>query len=265
MASKSGGFFRKFRILFLLFILLLVAGDAWLTKMRTTDWDRPLTIVVYPINGDGSDVAANYIEELALEGLAPIETFFIEEAKHYDLALEKPVELRLAPRLNEMPPKVPPDKAPLNVMWWSLKMRLWSVMFESEYNGPPADIKMFVMFFNPEAHESLDHSLGLEKGLVGIVNAFADKKFQPKNNVVIAHEILHTVGATDKYDLATGRPSYPYGYAKPEQDPLYPQEYAELMGGMIPVSRSEFEMPDSLDECLIGPVSAMEIRWVEEI
>lgn len=261
----SGGFFRKFRILILLFILFIVAGDQWLTKMRTTDWDRPLTIVVYPINGDSSDVAAKYIEELALEDLAPIETFFTEEAEHYELSLAKPVELRLAPRLDDMPPKVPRVKSPLKVMWWSLKMRLWTVTLESDYSGPPPDIKMFVMYFNPEARDSLDHSLGLEKGLVGIVNAFADKKFKGKNNVVITHEILHTVGATDKYDLATGRPIYPQGYAKPKQDPLYPQEYAEIMGGMIPTSRAEFEMPDSLGECLIGPTSALEIRWVEEI
>ena len=36
-----------------------------------------------------------------------------------------------------------------------------------------------------------------------------------ENNVIVAHEILHTFGATDKYDPATTQPRYPDGYAEP--------------------------------------------------
>ena len=259
----SGGFFRKFRIAILLFVLFIVAGDAYLTKVRSTDWDRPLTLVVYPINGDGSETSSVYIEELTREDFNAIERFFTEEASHYKLPLAKPVEVRLAPLLGEKPPKAPQDKTPLNVAWWSLKMRWWSATVETNYQGPPPDIKMYVLYFDAEKNGAVDHSLGLEKGLIGVVYGYADRKLTEKNNVVIAHEFLHTVGATDKYDLNSGQPNHPEGYAKPDKEPLFPQDYAEIMGGKIPVSQSESNMPESLDECLVGPKSAQEINWLQ--
>jgi hypothetical protein len=81
------------------------------------------------------------------------------------------------------------------------------------------------------------------------------------NDVVIAHELLHTLGATDKYDLATGLPSHPAGYAEPERAPLHPQSHAELMGGRIPLSGSRAETPESLRRVVIGPATAREIGW----
>ena len=48
-----------------------------------------------------------------------------------------------------------------------------------------------------------------------MVNAFADNVLEEKN-VVLVHEILHTLGATDKYDSKTSSPLYPDGYADPE-------------------------------------------------
>ena len=58
---------------------------------------------------------------------------------------------------------------------------------------------------------------GLQKGLIGVVNAFASDEQAAQNNVVIAHELLHTVGATDKYDPRTNQPSHPDGYAEPDR------------------------------------------------
>jgi hypothetical protein len=259
----SGGFFRKFRILILLFVLFVVAGDAYLTKLRSTDWDRPLTVVVYPINGDGSTASAEYIDELTREDFSAIERFFTEEARHYELPLTKPMELRLAPMLGEKPPRAPQEKSLLNVGWWSLKMRWWSATVESRYQGPPPDIKMYVLYYDAKNNGNVDHSLGLEKGLIGVVYGYAQEQLTSQNNVVIAHELLHTVGATDKYDMASGQPILPQGYAKPDQQPLYPQEFAEIMGGVIPISAAESKMPESLDECLIGPESAQEINWIQ--
>ena len=258
----SSGLFRKFRIIVLLFVLFIVGVDAYLTKVRTTDWDQPLIVVVYPINGDGSTASADYIDELTAEDFSAIESFFTEEAQYYHLPLTKPVEVRLAPKLSEKPPKAPTDKTPVNVAWWSLKMRWWSATMDSDYHGPPPNIKMYVQYFDAEKNVVVDHSLGLEKGLIGVVYGYADKQLTGKNNVVIAHEFLHTVGATDKYNLASGQPILPEGYAKPDKDPLYPQEYAEIMAGVVPLAPTESRMPESLDECLIGPKSAQEIHWM---
>ena len=57
----------------------------------------------------------------------------------------------------------------------------------------------------------------MEKGRIGSVNLFATKTQASQNQVVIVHELLHGFGAQDKYDLKTGQPLYPLGYAHPEK------------------------------------------------
>jgi uncharacterized protein YbjT (DUF2867 family) len=96
-----------------------------------------------------------------------------------------------------------------------------------------------------------------------VVNAFASPQQAGSNKVIIAHELLHTLGASDKYDPATGQPLYPDGYAEPEADPRLPQKLAELMGGRIPFSATDSQIPRSLDEVIIGTVTGQEIRWRE--
>jgi hypothetical protein len=254
--------FRKFRILVLLIILFLVAAGTYLTKLRSTDWDRPLTVAIYPINGDGSAVSSEYISELSLDNFQNIETFFTDEAEHYDLALKHPVELVMGPVLTELPPAPPTDRNILGVMWWSLKIRLWSRGVGDDY-GPPADIRIFVLYHDPEANPRLAHSLGLQKGLLGVVHAFARWREAGSNNMVIAHELLHTLGATDKYDLLTNQPIFPIGYAEPDKDPVLPQEYAEIMAGRVPLSKTNAEQPAHLGSVLMGEATALEIRWIE--
>lgn len=47
--------------------------------------------------------------------------------------------------------------------------------------------------------KQLKHSVGLQKSLVKIVNAYASKSQAGQNNIIVAHEFLHTVEAGDKY------------------------------------------------------------------
>jgi hypothetical protein len=102
--------------------------------------------------------------------------------------------------------------------------------------------------------------VGLQGGLIGIINAFADKAYVGSNQFVIAHELMHTLGATDKY-AANNMPAHPAGYAEPYRQPLYPQRFAEIMGGRIPLSPQKSRMPESLDEVVVGVATAAEINW----
>ncbi len=259
---SAGGQFRLLRILFLLLILFAVAMSSLLTWLRTTDWDRPLVVAIYPINGDGSAVSANYIAQLDIETFAPIETFFEQEAAFYHLPLKKPFELVLGPVLKEKPPRPPDEPSVLGNVLWSLDIRYWAWQVARKY-GPPADIQMFVLYHDPKSHVRLRHSLGLRKGLLGVVNAFASAREAGGNNLVIAHEMLHTVGASDKYDPATNLPLYPIGYAEPDKQPLLPQELAEIMAGRIPIAPGEAVQARSLGRALIGPQTAREIYWIK--
>ena len=119
-----------------------------------------------------------------------------------------------------------------------------------------------MLFHDPQLMPVLPHSTGLEKGLVGIAHVFAAKGMARANLVVVAHELLHTLGATDKYDLETNQPRYPDGYADPDQEPRLPQQRAELMAGRIPVDEQHAEQPESLRQVVIGALTAREIGWV---
>jgi hypothetical protein len=100
----------------------------------------------------------------------------------------------------------------------------------------------------------------MNKGLLGLVHAFGSKELQGRNNLVIAHEMLHTVGATDKYN-ENGEPIFPEGYAEPNKKKRYPQRRAEIMAGRIPLNSDESSMPTSLRKCVLGDLTAQEIRW----
>ena len=71
---------------------------------------------------------------------------------------------------------------------------------------------------------------------MAIAHLYADDGAHGSNQVVIAHELLHTLGATDKYDRATGQPLVPEGLGDPGQSPRYPQQFGEIMAGRVAVS-----------------------------
>jgi hypothetical protein len=125
----------------------------------------------------------------------------------------------------------------------------------------PEDIRIFVLYHDPALTPSVAHSLGLTKGLIGVVYAFADPQMNGENNVVIAHELLHTLGATDKYRVGDDAPRFPDGYGDPRQVPLYPQRAAEIMAGRRMLSADRWQQADGLGEVVIGPLTAAEIRW----
>jgi len=257
----KGGFFRRVRVGVLLFVLAVVAADAWLTRLRTTDWDKPLWVTVYPINGDASAAAEGYIHGLSRASFRPIERFMARQARHYGVGLAEPMAVRLGPQIPEPPPASPGNGNPLAVGWWSLKMRYWAYRASHDAGGPPYDIRLFAIYFDPATHPRLAHSLGLQKGLIGVANLYADPAMAGTNRVIMAHELLHTVGATDKYDLSTNRPLYPAGYAEPARSPRFPQRKAEIMAGRIPLSPTRAAVPRSLAFTVIGPRTAREINW----
>ncbi len=251
--------FKRFRVIIWLYILFMVAGGAWITKSRTTDWDSTLNVAIYPINGDGSEVTQKYIEKLSNDTFSDIEEFFDKEARRYGLSLKHPFDFYLSKQLDASPPKPPVKGSTFSIMLWSLELRYWA---SSNDNYPyPKQIQIFVIYFDPETTPTVAHSLGLQQGLIGVVNAFSEKRMTRENNVIITHELLHTVGAIDKYDPASNMPLYPVGYANPDQDPLYPQKQAEIMGGRIPIDKNEADTPQKLKQVIIGEATATEIRW----
>ena len=147
-------------------------------------------------------------------------------------------------------------------MLWGLQLRYWVFRNTPDNDSNLRRVRVFVAYYQGQDNQPLAHSVGLQKGLIGIVNAFAHRQHTKQNNIVIAHEILHTVGATDKYNFFGG-PQFPEGYSNPHRQPLYPQRYAEIMAGRIPTSRYSSYMAKSLRSVRMNKLTASEIAWYD--
>jgi hypothetical protein len=251
--------FRKLRILILLFVLFLVGAGSWIEHARLTDWDEPIWVAVYPIAGDQSPRTRAYLRRLGLEHLRPIEGFMAEQGQRFGIVSRKPVKLSLARPGHELPPSPPENGSVLSVMYWSLRLRYWA--WRNEDADLLGDVSLFVIYHDPAVRSSVPHSLGMKEGHIGVVHGFADDAMTPANNVVILHELLHTLGASDKYNPSNNLPVYPDGYAEPGREPLHPQAKAEIMAGRIPVSATQAAIPKNLRQTVLGLSTASEIGW----
>lgn len=252
---------KNIRIALLLLVLAGVALHTWFDRRATQSWHETVWVGIFPLNGDGSARAQQYIDGLTVKEFAAIEEFLAREARRYGLQLEQPLHVELYPQGHQLPPALDPGAGPLGIAWWSLKLRWFASRASSVPGRAPPRIRMFVLYHDPATLERAPDSHGLQKGLVGVAHVFADPAMAGSNNIVIAHELLHTVGASDKYDPGSGAPLFPIGFADRDRMPLYPQDQAEIMAGRLALSAQEWELPRSLRSVVVGPETALEIRW----
>ena len=251
---------RKLRIAILLLILATVAQRTWL-QTQTVDWHNNFYVALHPVNADGSAQVAQYLATLDAAQFQAIADYMAEESQRYGLAIRRPFEVQLGASIDSLPPQ-PTHGGMFDAILWSLHFRWWAWRHSPPMTVRP-DIRLYLLYFDASKFHTLPHSTALNKGRIGLINLFGDRAYAQQNAVVIAHELLHTVGATDKYDLSSNQPLYPAGFAEPEKQPRYPQDFAELMGGRLPLSAEKADIPADLSQTLIGEQTAREIGWVQ--
>ena len=255
--------FKIIRVLTLLFIFIAVAFYTKTQKINSRSWSKPLQVVIYPMNGDGSPMVEEYISQLDTATYKEIDQFFHSEAKHRSLSIQYPTTTRLGDIVTNHPPLAPlPDAGFAKIAWWSIKLRYWAFRNTPDDDSNFQRIRAFVFYHTPEENKRLKHSLGLDKGLLIIAHTFASAEQAQHSNIIIAHELLHTIGASDKYD-SNIQPIFPDGYANPDKSPLHPQFMAEIMAVKIPSSTVKSEMAKNLKHCVIGEKTAREINWIK--
>ena len=252
---------RNFRIAILLVVLAIVAGGAWLDRQRTTSWQQTVWVGAFPVNADGSAAAADYISTLSEADLQPVSDFVAAEAHRYGVLIDAPVGIRLYPILSAAPPQLAANASVSERILWSLRLRRYRSHVVGAVERSRPKIALFLLYHDPARSPVLPHSQGLQRGLMGVVHLFAARSQAAHNAVVTAHELLHTFGATDKYAPDSDAPLFPDGYAEPGRVPRYPQRYAEIMAGRVPLSPDRQQMPDDLSQTLVGPATAREIGW----
>ena len=250
---------KKIRVSILLLILAWVAYGTW--QDMNQDWNKSVIVLLHPINADGDATTAKYIEQISIENLEQTQHFLAENSRQFR-GQTIFFDFQLGRTLTQLPPKVPASNSMLNNILWSLKFRYYAWKQHQSVDGSP-DVTLYLNFYNPQKTNVLKHSVALQRGRIGAVNLFAAEKYRGSNQVVATHELLHTFGATDKYDMLSGQPIYPLGYAEPDLKPLYPQNMAEIMGGYIPLSESKSVTPKSLQYTMMSPTTAQEIGWIK--
>ena len=187
--------FKNFRIVVLLIILATLAIYVKDQKLATQGWYKTLDIVVYPINPSHSPIVDRYIDSLSTQSFSSIDKMIKRESAKYNIISSTPTATRLGDTLSVIPPAPPtPDSSILAIMLWSLKLRIWVWKNAPDEINNQHLIRMFVLFHDPAIMPQLRHSVGLQKGLMGIVNAYGVKSQTIQNNMVIAHEFLHHSG-----------------------------------------------------------------------
>lgn len=248
------------RICVLLTVLAIVGFTSAHQLVYTRNWNQTLQVSVFPINGDGHLSTHAYIQTLSDRSFSAINRWGEREAKRYDLALQTPFHVVLGEQIANLPPTFPVNGNPIDVLIWGLRFRYWAWRNTPEDDANLTRVRMFVVYQTGD-DKPLQHSLGMQKGLMGLVHAFSLPEQSAQNNIVIAHEMLHTVGAADKYS-AFGSPLYPQGIANILRDPLYPQRNAEIMAGRIPTSSYGSYMAESLRSVIVNEYTAREINWL---
>lgn len=252
--------FRSFRILLLMTLLAAAAGMTYWESMVVRNWLRPLEVTIYPVNGDGTAEVDAYIASLKQEHFQEIGRFIENQFERYRGKAPPPVNIWLGKEIRTLPPSPPKgSQSILSSIRWSLGLRHYAFS-NTPFWENLGTVRLFVVYHRGEDGRPLQHSLGLHKGLVGVVHAFAQTKQDAQNNVVITHELFHALGASDKYD-ANNQPIYPIGFGDPGDGPHYPQHVAEIMAGRIVIAPGVARIPAGLEECLVGHGTAWEVNW----
>jgi len=193
--------FTRIRIVILMLALAGFSLTAAHQMVYTRNWSQTLQVTIFPINADGSRATTQYIDKLRDTDFDIINQWAVREGKRHNIPLSTPLHVSLGDTIDNTPPEFPMDAGPMSVLLWGLKFRWWAYQNTPDDDGGLTRVRLFVMYYDGTENQPLAHSLGMQKGLMGLVHAFALDRQTQQNNVIIAHEILHTVGASDKQSV----------------------------------------------------------------
>jgi len=146
---------------------------------------------------------------------------------------------------------------------WDLSRYVKQVDSRATFDPDAFDTRIYVTVKPPHSEErSFVEGQSEQGGRLGIVEVELAPDMADLTLFVVTHELMHTLGATDKYDSA-GRTVIPGGLAEPDRSPLHPQPHAEEMARNRVVAPGEERIPVSLDELGVGPATAREIGWIK--
>ena len=262
MASR--GWFYRVRVTLLSILLvgvLLWAGNDWWRRRERLAWQRPLRVALVlverePVAEATLKALTSRAFELERRLTSEYHRYRESPSAPFSLVVQGPVTAnRDAPRVGEQ------DLAGLvrhtYTRWrWTREVDQRAGVASRGY-----DARIYLVL-KPARRGQPAFVEGESEagGRVGVALADIDEDMIDFALFVAAHELFHTLGATDKYD-ARGNARYPEGFADPARQPRFPQPGAELMARSVPLSSTAERPPNTLDELWVGTATAREIGW----
>ena len=255
--------FRRIRIAILVGILLFTAAWGASTSYKRWvrgHWHRPLQVGLVLLSPDG-DIDA----ETWRRGASRLSDRLAEEMQRWRGPGEVPFDFSVVgPVAWDRPlPFSPRSRSLLDRAWHALAV--WRTVREIDRAAGGVaggfDVRVFVLAAPPVGDQvEFAEGSGALNGEVAFVRGSPGGDLSIPLQA-IGHELLHTVGASDKYD-GGGHALEPDGLADPGRVPRYPQDHAEWMVGEVAIGPGRGRLPGSIDELRVGPTTAREIGWV---
>lgn len=267
-ARRSRGFFRA-RVAVLLVVLAGVLLYAWKDvsgRRARNDWKRTLHVGLVIVRlGPVDDASIGALRDRvhALE-----DVLAAESARYRGPGSARPIEVIVSgPVDGATPPPVPASDGLLDLARYAYAKSRYTARID-EAAGVAAralDSRIYLLARPGHARgTNFVEGASEEGGRSGFVEVDLETTMVDFALFVFAHELCHTLGATDKYD-ASGATMIPVGLAEPDADPLFPQRFVEVMTRGRPLAPGRERAPDGLDELRVGPTTAREIGWTGKI
>jgi hypothetical protein len=190
------------------------------------------------------------------------------EYHRYGGRLERPVTFTLYGPVNvDKPAPADPDSDIPSLARHAYDLWRWTHAVD-EGSGLPArsfDSRIYLVMRAPREKgvQWVEGSSELG-GRIGVAKVELDPSSVDLALFVASHEFLHTLGASDKYDV-TGRALVPSGLVEPDRVPTYPQRFAEVMARNLVLAPGVERPPESISELGVGIATAREIGWAPKI
>lgn len=254
---------RYGRTAILLALLVGVIVWAWEDRQRHDDrreWRVPLRVGIFVIQDGDVDPGA-----LAGLGGRAEEMMSILEAEYRRHGGDiSPFELRvLGPvPLPEVLPELKNDDF-LERVEFTYRMWKFQRSVTESLGQATNDIDVSILLVTRPARGKearIFEGIAAQDGDFGVVQVELGQDTVDLAVITAVHEMLHTVGAQDKYDPVTGEAEYPAGFFDPKT--RYPQRYMEIMAHDIPLAEGKSRLPSLVGEVRVGDLTAREIGWI---
>lgn len=260
------GWFYRVRVAVLGWVLASVtlwACNDYRDRQARTDYTRPVRVALVLLRY--GDVQPTPLRNLA-ERSRELERRLAAEFRRYrPTAAEPAIQIvTYGPIDVAAPPPAPTGEGFFSLVEHAVALYRYTSDVDARAQVPThgLDSRIYLVATQPSVGvQRFVEGFSESGGRVGVARVELDATTVDLGLFVAAHELLHTLGATDKYH-ADGSAHLPEGLGDPQQRPLYPQLTTEVMARSRVLAPGSESVPDTLDELRVGRWTAREIGWV---